>query len=450
MVSPINYMLDVKNPIEEAMRGYSLGRQDIEQRQVMQEREQVMGIRGQQEQRAQQQFEAQQAEAARQRAKAQAMQEQLMVLREKAIGGTLTAESLNEFALANASTFDEFRTAFKGMSEPRRQADTQFNLQLSTSLLRGNTESALAMLDTRIAASENAGTEQSLKEAQILRAIRAEAEADPIGFATANLANMTAQGAIDNETMKSLLEASGQTGEATGTFKTLQERAKAAGLVEGTPAYTDFMLRGGRPEDGPLVQNILGDQESEFAKVAGKESATLFSNLTAAGVAASRNLTELENLESVLSQAPTGAGTAFKSYLGQYGINTENLGPIQAAEAAINRLVPAQRPPNSGPMSDADLALFKRSLPSLINQPGGNQLIIDTIRAINQYDIEVSIIAGRALDGVITPAQARQALRELPNPLANFKVPTASAQPENAQPTNAPVVIDNVTIRRID
>lgn len=246
MVSPINYMLDVKNPIEEAMRGYSLGRQDIEQRQVMQEREQVMGIRGQQEQRAQQQFEAQQAEAARQRAQAQAMQDQLMGLREMAIGGTLTTEALDQFALANASTFDEFRTAFQGMDEPRRQADTQFNLQLSTSLLRGNSDAASSMLDTRIAASENAGTEESLREAQALRAIRAEAEADPIGFATANLANLTAQGAIDSTTMKTVLEASGQTGDATTAFRTLELRAQAGGLTPGTTEYQNFMLERGR------------------------------------------------------------------------------------------------------------------------------------------------------------------------------------------------------------
>lgn len=452
MVSPINYSRDVLSPVEGYLQGIRFGEGVLTERQgreataqSMQEREQVMGIRGQQEQRAQQQFEAQQAEAARQRAKAEAMQSQLMGLREMAIGGNLTTEALDQFALANASTFDEFRTAFQNVSQPVRDSNVQFGLQLSTSLLRGNTESALNMLDTRIAAAENTNTPQSLEEAQRLRIIRGEVEIDPVGFATANLANLAAQGAIDSTTMKTVLDASGQGGDATGTFQTLQERAKAAGLVEGTPSYTDFMLRGGKPEDGPLVQNIMGDQESEFAKVAGKESATLFSNVTTAGVSASRNLTELENLESVLSQAPTGAGTAFKSFLGQYGINTENLGEIQAAEAAINRLVPAQRPPGSGTMSDADLALFKRSLPALINQPGGNQLIIDTIRAINEYDVAASIISGRALDGIITPAQARQYLRELPNPLANFKAPAASAQP-----ANAPVVIDGVTIRRVD
>jgi len=146
-----------------------------------------------------------------------------------------------------------------------------------------------------------------------------------------------------------------------------------------------------------------------------------------------------------LGQIETGAGASFKAFLGQYGVETEGLSEIQAARASINRMIPAQRPEGSGVMSDADLELFKQSVPALINQPGGNQIIIDTIRAINQYDIEVSIIAGRALDREITPAQARQALRELPNPLANFKPPTASAQP-----ATAPVVIDGVTIRRIE
>ena len=437
MVRPIDYTMDVLNPIEGMLRGYSLGRQDIEQRQVMQEREQFMGIRGQQEARAQQQFEEQQAEAARQRARAAAMQEQLMGLRKMALEKTLTSEALDQFALANASTFDEFRSAFQNLSEPRRQETTQFNLQLNSSLLRGNTDVAMSMLDTRIAAAENAGTPEAMREAAALKAVRGEIELDPIGFAGANLANMVAQGAIDSTTAKTFLDSVGQGGDATGTFKALQERAKAAGLSEGTPEYKDFMLRGGKPEDGPLVQNILGEQESEFAKTAGKQQATLFSAITEQGVGASRSLTELENLETILSRTETGAGASVKAYLGQYGIETEGLNEIQAAEAAINRLVPAQRQPGSGTMSDADLALFKRSLPSLINQPGGNQIIIDTIRAINEYDVAASIIAGRALDGDLRPAQARQALRELPNPLAGFKAPQGGTAPAGGAPAPA-------------
>jgi len=138
-----------------------------------------------------------------------------------------------------------------------------------------------------------------------------------------------------------------------------------------------------------------------------------------------------------LGQIETGAGASFKAFLGQYGVETEGLSEIQAAEAAINRLVPAQRPPGSGAMSDADLALFKRSLPSLINQPGGNQVIIDTIRSIAEYDVAASIIAGQALDGTITPEQARKALRDLPNPLAGFKVPQAKPAATGGEPASS-------------
>jgi hypothetical protein len=471
MVSPINYMLDVKNPIEEAIRGYTLGRADIEQRQQMQEREQVMGIRGQQEARAAQEFEARQAEAARQRAQAEAMQAQLMGLREMALEGTLTTEALDQFALANASTFDEFRTAFQNVSQPVREANVQFGLQLSTSLLRGNTEAALNMLDTRIAAAENTGTPQSLEEAQRLRAIRGEVEIDPVGFATANLANLTAQGAIDSTTMQTVLETAGQSSEATTTMQTLDQQLRAAGIVPraegGDGRYEQAAasaagvsggptFRQATPEEAavygatagqidtatgrfypiqssPLVTNIIGEGQSEFEKQAGKTQASQYATLTETGFSASRNLRELDALESVLGGIQTGGGASVRSYLGRFGIATEGLDAIQAAEAAINRLVPAQRQPGSGVMSDDDLALFKRSLPSLINQPGGNQIIIDTIRAINEYDVAVSILAGQALDGDLTPAEARAAIRELPNPLAEFSAETtAPARAEGA------------------
>jgi hypothetical protein len=449
MVQPINYNMDVLNPIQGYLEGLKFGEglnadrlgQEATQQQ-MAEREQLMGMRAAEEQRAAQAFQMQVAEAERQQAQAAAMQQQLVGLREAAVNGQLTPEMLNEVALNNASSFGEFKTAFDAMSEPKRQADTNTSLQLSTALLRGNPDTAMTILDERIAAAENSGMPD---EANKFRAIKDLAAADPVGFATGQLASLVAMGAIDSTTMKTVLDAAGQTGESTGTFRTLQLRAEEAGLVPGSPEYQDFMLRGGDAEKGPLVSNVIGGQETEFAKVAGKDSATLFGTITTQGVSAGRNLTELENLEGVLSNIETGGGTAFKAFLGGYGINTEGLSEIQAAEAAINRLVPAQRQPGSGPMSDRDLELFKRSLPALINQPGGNQIIIDTIRSINEYDIAASIISGQALDGDITPAEARKALRELPNPLADFKAPDAPARTERE-----PVVIDGVTIRRID
>lgn len=441
-MDPINYILDVKNPIEEAMRGYSMARADIEQRQGMQEREQIMGQRAAGEARAAQEFEMRRAEAERQRAQAEAMQTQLSGLRDMAKSGTLTSDALNQFALNNASTFGEFQTAFQAAEAPRREAEASFGIQLATSLLGGKPEIAMALLDERISAAENAGNTQ---EAAALRANRKLAEIDPQGQGVATLALLTASGAIEPSVMDAIIKQTGQgkAPDATAAFQTLNERATAAGLRPGTTEYKDFMLRGGAAEQGPLVQNIVGAGETEFAKKAGAEAAAQFSTIANQGTAASRSLVDLENLEANLTNIETGAGAAFKSYLGGVGIATEGLGAIQAAEAAIARLVPQQRPPGSGTMSDADLLLFKQSLPSLINQPGGNQLIIDTIRAISEYDVAASIIAGQALDGVITKEAARAALRDLPNPLAGFKAP----KPNTAR---VPVVIDGVTIQRLE
>ena len=273
-MGPIDYTLDVLNPIEGALRGYALGRQDIEQRQVMQEREQMMGLRAAQEARTAQEFADQRAAAARQRAQAEAMQSQLVGLREMAISGNLTAEALNQFALANASTFDEFRTAFQAMSEPRRQADTQFSLQLSTSLLRGNTDAALGMIDTRIEAAENSGTDQGMQEAQRLRAIRAQAVADPVGFATGNLASMTAQDVIDSTTMKAVLDAAGQGGATTTAFQTQDQQLRAAGIVPraegGDGRYEEAMASAGGIAGAPTFRQATPEEAAQFGATAGQ------------------------------------------------------------------------------------------------------------------------------------------------------------------------------------
>lgn len=441
-MEPINYILDVRSPIQQALTGYGLGRQDIEQRQIMDERAQMMDLRAAQEARAVAAAEEQRAAAAQARAKADAMQSQLVALREQALNGTLTVDALNQFSLANAETFADFTTAFQQMEADKSRPQVQFAIETAIPALSGNPERSLAIIDERIAAAENAG---EIQEAQALRADRAILEADPQAYGVSSLSMLVATGAIDNAQADTILKLSGQgQGETPAKVAELKFRAKEAGLVPGTPEYNEFMLRGGEAEKGPLVQNIVGAGETEFAKKAGAETATQFSTIANQGTSASRQLVELENLEDVLSTFETGGAAAVKEYLGGFGISTEGLGDIQAASAAISRLIPQQRPQGSGPMTDKDVELFTKSVPSLINQPGGNQTIIETIRAINEYDVAASIIAGQALDGEITQAEARKRLRELPNPLADFRAPTGTARPGAT-----PVIIDGVIIQEI-
>jgi hypothetical protein len=178
---------------------------------------------------------------------------------------------------------------------------------------------------------------------------------------------------------------------------------------------------GDSPVKPPLVDIRLpgeGPQETAFMKRAGELEAQSFADINAMGTEARRNRVILDQLDVSLANTP-GAIEAFtKSKLGQYGIETEGLSDIEATEALISRLVPAQRPPGSGTMSDADLAEFKKSLPRLMQTPEGRMKIINNIKAINNYVLQEGEIASQVLSGEISPEDGRKAMQALGNPLA--------------------------------
>lgn len=155
----------------------------------------------------------------------------------------------------------------------------------------------------------------------------------------------------------------------------------------------------------------------EFEKKAGQFAAETFRDLANQGTTATRSAIQLDRLDTLLGKTGGGLATQAKAIAGNFGIETKGLNEIQAAEAIVNQLVPLQRPPGSGTMSDADLALFKKSLPRLINTPAGNKQIIDTLKAINQYDQQIGAIARDALRGKITPEEADARIMRVPNPL---------------------------------
>jgi hypothetical protein len=89
-------------------------------------------------------------------------------------------------------------------------------------------------------------------------------------------------------------------------------------------------------------------------------------------------------------------------------------------------------------MSDADLALFKQSLPRIINQPGGNELIIQTLRGIAVYEQQTGEIASKVLNHEMTPGEGREAMKAVKNPLELFRASggaaEAGAAPEGIAP----------------
>jgi hypothetical protein len=179
---------------------------------------------------------------------------------------------------------------------------------------------------------------------------------------------------------------------------------------------------------GGTTVNVGGDRDP-FAIEAAKGQAKVFSDISAAGSTASRNLQNVKRLENTLDRVETGGTAAFKQFAGNFGIKTEGLDDIQAAAAIINKLIPEQRPPGSGEMSDADLDLFKQSLPRIINSPGGNKKIIEGLKEINNYIVKEAKIANDVLSKKITPEEGRNKLLELGNPVQDFFERNQGASP---------------------
>lgn len=158
--------------------------------------------------------------------------------------------------------------------------------------------------------------------------------------------------------------------------------------------------------------------DNKFEAKAGEVIANQFAETYKQGQSAVRALGQVNRLDQLLQKTGGGFTPAIKMYAGQFGVNTAGLDDIQAAEAIIQSLIPQQRPPGSGTMSDRDVELFRQSLPRLINQPGGNQKILSTMRGLYEYDQKLGRIASDALAGKISRERAMELMNEVPNPLA--------------------------------
>jgi hypothetical protein len=196
------------------------------------------------------------------------------------------------------------------------------------------------------------------------------------------------------------------------------------------------------------VVNVGGEGDAFYQKL-DEAAAAMFSTLQDEGVQAGRTLGLIDRLDSLMQQSPTGAGAVMTRLAGEVGIDVGGLGEVQAIEALINQIVPQQRQPGSGPMSDADLALFKKSVPRLINTPEGNAKIIETMRAINLYVQEQAVIADQVANREITPAEGRKKLKALANPLDGFSAGGGAGTAKPAAPTGS-VVVDGFTIEAIE
>jgi len=236
----------------------------------------------------------------------------------------------------------------------------------------------------------------------------------------ADLADMVERGMISGTDAASQLLATPKDDRTAG-IKEYQQAVKDG--FKGTFLEYKTALQ----KAGATSVTVGGEGAEAFDKEFGKLDAQSLADVAKVGATASRSLAQIGRLEALLSNIDSGMGASIQQFAGNFGIETDGLDDIQAASALINALVPAQRPPGSGPMSDADLELFKQSLPRIINTPGGNQIIINTMRGLAEYDAEGARIVQRLRRKEITQADAFELLNSRADPFAAFKAPTGPA-----------------------
>jgi hypothetical protein len=282
---------------------------------------------------------------------------------------------------------------------PRRNA----LMGLSAGLLSGNPGSAMngvmqgAALDRQYAsdlAEQNAATQQTNATKEWLRQRGRE---DLIPLVDAGQGGFALQ-------------------QATAVAPTPDPFTLGPGQVRYGPDG-QVIAQGPGQEPQTVINNQMGGTD-EFYGQLDKELATQTTSLINAGMNAQSNNIRLGELENILATAPQGVQGSFVQMASSLGLPVEGASDVQAAQALINQMVPGQRPAGSGTMSDADLALFKASLPAIINQPGGNQKILSTMKAINEYTVAQAQIAQAVANRQITPAQGRDMAAKVPNPLA--------------------------------
>jgi hypothetical protein len=178
---------------------------------------------------------------------------------------------------------------------------------------------------------------------------------------------------------------------------------------------------------GAIQNQVMIDQkgETEFAKESGKAQAKRFDELAGEGQKARQMVSDIDTLTELGKSIGTGKGAEITAKIGPWaesiGVPIKGLSDIQAFEAIANRVAPSLRVPGSGAQSDYELKNFVKSIPALGNTPEGNALVGATLKGLQENKIRASEIGSKALNGEITRPQAEKMLRELPDPMENFR-----------------------------
>ena len=166
--------------------------------------------------------------------------------------------------------------------------------------------------------------------------------------------------------------------------------------------------------------------EDKFREAAASKQADRYDDAIRQGNTQNANLSDintLRQLSNVIGQ-PGVANSLTRTFgpaLRAMGLAPERLSDIEAFTALTSRLIPQQRPPGSGTMSDKDVEMFRSSLPALSATAQGRKFIMDQMEAIAQYDIARARIASQVINGELSRQDGERALMSMPDPMVLFR-----------------------------
>jgi hypothetical protein len=209
----------------------------------------------------------------------------------------------------------------------------------------------------------------------------------------------------------------------------------------GKDSFFDFKANLKRA--GAIQNNVQIDQkgEGEFSKESGKLQAKRFDELASEGVTAKQMESDVGMLLDLGKKIGTGKGAEVKAVIGPYadalGIKIDGLSDIQAFEAIVNRVAPTMRVKGTGAQSDFELRNFLKQFPSIGATEDGNALIGRTLQGFIQNKMAAAQIGSAALTGEITRSEAERRIRELPDPMKEWReyqktAPKAQEAPDRA------------------
>jgi len=185
-------------------------------------------------------------------------------------------------------------------------------------------------------------------------------------------------------------------------------REYAVAKEQGFTGTLQDWLKGTKSSGQTINVNTGDGTDGALNKALSEAEGKQWSEYKSAGAVSGSNAQDFDVLGELLTLAPQGPITGrladtFK------GFNSA----ADAAKSIIRRVAPTLRAPGSGATSDIEYQGMLDSLPSLVNQPEANKMILSIMSAKAQLNVARSEIITRYQSGEINIGAARQKMNEL-------------------------------------